>query len=226
VPRRISARSRSHLHHDNDKTPPHCGSASCPSRNCFASRHGLLPRHRANRRTGVWLRAWQLGPGPTRAPDGRWCGVNNELDVPPRDRLLCGFHVCRPPRARTQTAQDQQHLLRAGRSAKNQKSHDWGVDVGAAPPSPNGLMLIQGPPVIGLAQRRKGRPVSPRIENGCIQASQNARALRRLDLWMKAPGRHLRCRPGLAPSSNCIPTGAAQRLTSRYCSGSRWFAFS
>src|SRR5207248_8041894 len=63
------------------------------------------------------------------------------------------------------------------------KSHDWGTDVGVGTRPQNGLMLIQGPLLLDWQNRKAG--LIPRIENGCIQASQPA-SLARLDLWIKA----------------------------------------
>src|SRR5262249_20709621 len=48
---------------------------------------------------------------------------------------------------------------------------------------PTGLMLIQGPLVLGWCRARWG--LLPRTENGCIQASQPPH-IDRLDLWLKA----------------------------------------
>ena len=65
---------------------------------------------------------------------------------------------------------------RAGRC----KSHDRGIEAGAAEAPSDGLMLIQGP--LGF-WRPNGRLV-PRIENGCIQASQPP-SMKRLEHWIR-----------------------------------------
>jgi hypothetical protein len=66
---------------------------------------------------------------------------------------------------------------------KRPKSHDGGIDVGAAPRPPDSLMLVQGPLVLNWNSRKFG--LLPRIENGNIQPSQPPRDFR-IDLWLKA----------------------------------------
>jgi hypothetical protein len=63
------------------------------------------------------------------------------------------------------------------------KSHDWGIDVGAAPPPPEALMLIQGPLLLDWRHRKAG--LWPRLENGCLQGNQPP-SIERLPLWLKA----------------------------------------
>src|SRR5262249_34371902 len=63
------------------------------------------------------------------------------------------------------------------------KSHDWGQDVGSGPPPDRALLLIQGPLVLDWRRRKWG--LLPRLENGCLQASQPPR-IERLGLWLRA----------------------------------------
>jgi hypothetical protein len=66
------------------------------------------------------------------------------------------------------------------------KSHDKGIPICSAPPPPGSLMLIQGP--LRLSWPRTSR--TPRIENGCIQASQPPSEAR-LAQWTRAQVRVL-----------------------------------
>ncbi len=168
-----------HLHHDNDNAAA-LRERLLSFKELFASRHGLLPRHRATGELayGFVHGNWALDNS---RPDGRWCGVNNELDVLRETGCYADFTLPSAP-SPTQTRKINS-IYYSVDDPQKPKSHDWGVDVGAAPPPPNGLMLIQGPLLLDWQRRKAG--LFPRIENGCIQASQMP-SMRRLDLWMKA----------------------------------------
>jgi hypothetical protein len=155
----------------------------------FASRHGLLPRHRVTRELGYGFvhGNWALDNS---RPDGRWCGVNDELDVLRETGCYADFTMPSAP-SLTQTRKINS-IYYAVDDPRKPKSHDWGTDVGAVGARPaNALMLIQGPLMLDWGRRKGG--VIPRIENGCIQASQPP-SMARLDLWMKA-GVRIAARP-------------------------------
>jgi hypothetical protein len=142
--------------------------------------HGLLSQHRETGELayGFIHGNWALDNS---RPDGRWCGVNNELDVLRETGCYADFTLPSAP-SPTQTRKINS-IYYAQDIPRRPKSHDWGVDVGAVPAPSGALMLIQGPLLLDWS-RRKWRFV-PRIENGCIQASQPA-SLERLPLWLKA----------------------------------------
>src|SRR5262249_2420788 len=56
--------------------------------------------------------------------------------------------------------------------------------IGTRPPEPDELLLIQGPLGFDWANRKWG--VLPRLENGCLQATQPPDAAGRLDNWLSA----------------------------------------
>jgi hypothetical protein len=68
-----------HLHHDND-TADGLRRKLLEFKEVLAERHGLLSRHRETGEVayGFIHGNWSLCNS---RPDGRWCGVNNELDV-------------------------------------------------------------------------------------------------------------------------------------------------
>ena len=149
-------------------------------RNVFARRHGLLSR---DRRTGQLAYGfihgnWALDNS---RPDGRWCGVNNELDVLRETGCYADFTFPSAP-SPTQPRKINS-IYYAVDDPHRPRSHDRGIDVGRAPAPPKGLMLIQGPLVLNWRHRRWG--LIPRTENGCLQASQPPH-IDRLDLWLKA----------------------------------------
>jgi hypothetical protein len=168
-----------HLHHDND-TAEALREKMLEYREVLAQRHGLLSRDRVTGELsyGFIHGNWALD---NCRPDGHWCGVNNELDILRETGCYADFTLPSAP-DRTQTRKINS-LYYACDDPERPKSHDWGVDVGAAPAPDNSLLLIQGPLVLDWGRRKWG--LVPRIENGCVQASQPP-SMERLELWLKA----------------------------------------
>ena len=174
-----------HLHHDND-TAENLRKTLLAAQELFAGRHGLLPR---DRRTGQPAYGFVHGNWAldNSRPDGRWCGVNNELDVLRETGCYADFTFPSAP-SRTQPRKVNS-IYYAIDDPDRPRSHDRGTDVGTRPAPPESLMLIQGPLVLDWRRRRLG--LIPRPENGRLQASQPPH-IARLDLWLKAarPGSH------------------------------------
>jgi hypothetical protein len=168
-----------HLHHDHD-TAPRLERRLREYRQMLAEQHGLLSFHRE---TGKAAYAFIHGNWAlcNSRPDGRWCGVNEELDVLRATGCYADFTMPSAPHPTQTSAVNRIYYAR--NTAGRPRSHDDGVDVGTAPAPPDGLMLIQGPLVLNWAQRKWG--IVPRLENGCVQASQPA-TLDRLPSWVKA----------------------------------------
>jgi hypothetical protein len=121
-------------------------------------------------------------------PDGRWCGVDNELEVLRQTGCYADFTYPSAP-DRTQTRKINSIYYATG-DPRRPRSHDRGADVGVGPAPANALMLIQGPLLFDWGRRKWG--VVPRIEKGCVQDNQPP-SLERLRLWLRArvqvPGR-------------------------------------
>jgi hypothetical protein len=168
-----------HLHHDGD-TAESLTQRLNEFVRIFRDRHGVLPSDKNGRtRFGFIHGNWALDNS---RPDGRWCGVNNELDVLRETGCYADFTLPSAP-SPTQTRKINS-IYYATDHPTCPKSHDWGVDVGAAGETPEkALLLIQGPLLLNWKQRRAG--VMPRVENGCLQAGQSPN-MRRLDLWLQA----------------------------------------
>ncbi len=175
-----------HLHHDND-TADNLRQTLRQFKALFADRHGLLARHRETGeiRYGFIHGNWALDNA---RPDGRWCGVNNELDVLRETGCYADFTLPSAPDP-CQTRQINS-IYYAVDDPLHPKSHDRGVPAGVGPAPANALLLIQGPLLLNWGSRKWG--LLPRLENGCVQANQ-VPTLDRLDLWLKArvqvPGR-------------------------------------
>ena len=168
-----------HLHHDNDTAEnlrEHWSAIKASLSAVTASLPGTA-------RPGSWATAFVHGNWAldNSRPDGRWCGVNNELTCSAR-RAATPISPClRPPTRRRLgrlTVSTTPTMIRT-----RPKSHDGGVDVGRGSVPGRGLMMIQGPLVLKWGNRKWG--VLPRLENGCIQESQPP-SLNRLPLWIRA----------------------------------------
>src|SRR5439155_14341215 len=114
-------------------------------------------------------------------PDGRWCGVNNELDVLRETGCYVDMTLPSFPDP-TQTRKINAIYYAEGRPGRC-KSHDTGTDVGRGPAPARGLMLIQGPLVLDWSRRKFG--LIPRVENACLQGNQPPGAAR-LASWLRA----------------------------------------
>jgi hypothetical protein len=168
-----------HLHHDND-TAENLRTTLLDFKELLAERHGLLSRRRNTGEVvyGFIHGNWALDNS---RPDGRWCGVNNELDVLRETGCYADFTLPSAP-SPTQTRKINS-IYYAVDDPCRAKSHDWGTDVGAGPRPANALLLIQGPLVLDWKRRRKG--LIPRVENACLQGNQPP-SMARLDAWLRA----------------------------------------
>ncbi len=168
-----------HLHHDGD-TADSLREQLLRGRDVLAGRHGLLARERdgGEPRYGFVHGDWALDNS---RPDGRCCGVDNELDVLRETGCYADFTMPSAPDV-TQTRKINSIYCAAGRTGRA-KAHDTGADVGTVPPPANALMLVQGPLLFNWKRRKWG--IVPRIENGCLQGSQPP-STERLDLWLRA----------------------------------------
>jgi hypothetical protein len=167
-----------HLHHDND-TSQNLRRTLLEYKTRLAERFGLLSRDRVSGEIvyGFVHGNWSLDNS---RPDGRWCGVNDELNILRETGCYCDFTMPSAP-SDTQTRMINS-IYYAVDDPRRPKSHDHGLRAGSAPAPANALMLIQGPLVLDWG-RRKG--LMPKVENGCIQYNQPL-DIRRLGAWMKA----------------------------------------
>jgi len=166
-----------HLHHDHDTA-----AALADKLNGFTEilhrRHGLLRRdpHTGQLRYAFIHGNWALDNSH---PEGRWCGVDNELQV-----LLdtgCRVDMTMPSAPHgTQTSTVNSIYFARGRSGAR-KSHDSGrrAEVGQWRRADE-LLMIQGPLTLDWHRRKAG--VLPRIENGELSADNPPRAAR-VRLW-------------------------------------------
>lgn len=168
-----------HHHHDRD-TSAALRARLLEFKSLFAERHGLLPRHKATGALafGFVHGNWALDNA---LPGGHWCGVDDELTVLREAGCYADFTLpAAPSPAQTRKINSIYYAID---DPSRPRSHDTGVDVGAAPAPPGALMLIQGPLLLDWGRRKWG--LVPRVENACLQASQPPTAAR-LENWLRA----------------------------------------
>jgi hypothetical protein len=169
-----------HLHHEND-TAENLRRQLTTFKEALVGRHGLLSRHR---RTGALGYAfihgnWALNNSH---PDGRWCGVDNELDILRETGCYADFTFpsapdpCQPRKINS--------IYYAENTGVRRRSLDTGTNVAQGSVLTSGLILIQGPLLLDWSRRKYG--LLPGIENGCIQAAGQPPSINRLNSWLKA----------------------------------------
>jgi hypothetical protein len=167
-----------HLHHDRD-TAEGLREKLLEFTATLSERHGLLRRDPVTGRLayGFIHGNWALDNA---APDGRWCGVNNELTVLRETGCYADFTLPAAP-DHSQTRKINA-IYYATDDPVAPKSHDSGVDVEVGRAPGGDLMIIQGPLTLNWRKRRFG--IVPRVENGELTAD-NVPTPQRADLWIR-----------------------------------------
>jgi hypothetical protein len=168
-----------HLHHDND-TSENLAKTLTTATRLLHERHGLLAKDAHNRLTYGFIHGnWALDNA---RPDGRWCGVNDELSVLRETGCYADFTMPSAP-STTQT-KIVNSIYYARDNPQRPKSHDAGIpaQVGRLPPD-EGLLMIQGPLQLDWNRRRLG--LLPGIENADLHG-QRPPDEHRLQLWLNA----------------------------------------
>jgi hypothetical protein len=168
-----------HLHHEND-TSESLADQLTSFKTALSVRHNSLARDRKTGGIGyVFIHGnWALDNS---RPDGRWCGVNDELTV--LERTGCYADMTFPSYPSPTQPPTINTIYRAIDDPHRPRSHDHGVRLRAGTGPGEGLLMIPGPLVFDWTRKKFG--LLPRIENGCLQASQPPRPAR-LHNWLRA----------------------------------------
>ncbi|BCR05282.1 hypothetical protein DESUT3_23510 [Desulfuromonas versatilis] len=153
-----------HLHHDND-TSENLRRTLLDYKKRLHEEHGLLS---VDKRTGEIVYGfihgnWALDNS---RPDGRWCGVNDEITILQETGCYADFTMPSAP-SNTQTRKVNS-IYYAVDDPGRPKSHDWGRDAQVGD-SGEGLLMVQGPLCPAWHNRKFG--IVPRIENSGLIAS-------------------------------------------------------
>ena len=176
-----------HLHHDND-TEANFRKTMSGFCEVLHDRHGALPRdpESGELRFGFIHGNWCLDNS---RPDGRWCGIDNELVLLRELGCYADFTLPSAP-SDTQTRTINSIYYATDDPARS-KSHDTGVPARVGGMSQGDLLLIQGPLGLNWHDRRFG--IVPRIENADVRGGQPP-TRQRVDAWVRT-GVHVQGRP-------------------------------
>jgi hypothetical protein len=168
-----------HLHHDND-SPQKLYAMLLDMTATLHARHDLLSRDQQGRiRYGFVHGNWALDNSH---PDGRWCGVNNELSILAETGCYADFTMpAAPHAAQVRTINSVYYAVD---DPQRPNSHDKGLatKVGRLPPSES-LLCIQGPLIVSRVKTGSGSRLS--VENGNLSATQPP-TRERLMNWLRA----------------------------------------
>jgi hypothetical protein len=170
-----------HLHHDND-TSANLRRTLIGFTSLLRDRHSLLSKHPDGSTAYGFVHGnWALDNA---RPDGRHCGVNDELTVLRETGCYADFTFPGVPDAsQTRTVNS---IYYAVDDPQRPRSHDRGVAVHVGRRRPaDGLLMIQGPLGLNWSRRRAG--VLPGIESGTLNNSPgNVPDAGRFPLWIRA----------------------------------------
>jgi hypothetical protein len=168
-----------HLHHDHD-TPDGLREKLLSFADTLHHEHGMLRRDEQGRLSYAFVHGnWALDNS---RPDGRWCGVNNEISI--LIETGCYADMTMPSAPNPCQTSTVNSIYYATDDPQQPKSHDRGTaaQVGKSQPD-NSLLMIQGPLALDWSKRKWG--VMPGIENSDLTGNRPA-TLARLKLWLGA----------------------------------------
>jgi hypothetical protein len=168
-----------HLHHDHDTEQNFLDRLSW-FKETLRSRHGLMHELDGQLVFGFIHGNWALDNS---RPDGRWCGLNNELALLRRAGCYADFTLpSAPSPAQTRTVNS---IYWAADDPEQPKSHDTGIPVRPGGGRHGDLLMVQGPLAVRFGQ--DGR-LAPRIDTGEI-AGRDRPSDSRLRLWLRVAPR-------------------------------------
>jgi hypothetical protein len=190
-----------HLHHDGD-TESALVDRLGRFVECLYTRHDLLRKEDGAIRFGFIHGNWALDNS---LPDGRFCGVNNEISI--LRALGCYADFTLPSAPSPAQTRMVNTIYWATDDPTMPKSHDWGVPVVAGGAVAGDLMMIPGPLTFNV--REWGLPHVPKLECGEL-AGNCLPTLHRARLWLKVAPRigsdvFIKLFSHGAPEKNAIP---------------------
>ncbi len=163
-----------HLHHDDDTGPAFTEKVSRFTE-ALHSRHGLLRKDDGRLRFGFIHGNWALDNG---RPDGRWCGVNDEISRL-RD-VGCYADFTMPAAPDPSQGGLVNTIFRVTDDPERPRSYETGVPVVPGMAAVGDLTLIPGP--LGVLWRPEGR-WKPRLDTGELAVYARP-APERIRLWL------------------------------------------
>jgi hypothetical protein len=168
-----------HLHHDND-TADGLREKLLSFTHDLHHVHGMLRRDAQGRLGYAFIHGnWALNNS---RPDGRWCGVNDEITILRETGCYADMTMPSAP-APCQTA-TLNSIYYAKSHPHRPNGHNRGIAARVGGPSPDDrLLLIQGPLALDFSQRKW--VVLPKIENGDLTGIRPP-TMQRFQHWLNA----------------------------------------
>lgn len=190
-----------HLHHDNDTEAEFTDRVSRFIHRLHDA-HGLLRKDQGRIRFGFIHGNWALDNS---LPDGRFCGLNNEITL--LNQLGCYADFTLPSAPSPAQTRMVNTIYWATDDPARPKSHDTGVPVTVGGEVAGDLMMIPGPLTVNL--REWALPHVPKIECGEL-AGNCLPTQHRVRLWLRVAPRiggdaFIKLFAHGAPEKNAIP---------------------
>ena len=164
-----------HLHHDND-TAEHLEKTLNDFKKLLYKKHNLLRLNESGKIVYGFIHGnWALDNS---RPDGKWCGIDNELDV--LINTGCEYDMTMPSAPSDTQTSTINSIYRAKEDGKC-KSHNKGINLEVGTwKKPEELLMIQGPLTLNWKSRKFG--LIPRIESSEL-SYDNPPSDQRVKLW-------------------------------------------
>ena len=166
-----------HLHHDND-TEDNLRKVLNEFKHTLFNDHQLLRKNEQGEIVYGFIHGnWALDNS---RPDGRWCGIDNELDI--LVETGCAYDMTMPS-APSDTQTKTINSIYYAKEDGCAKSHDTGRNLvcGITSQQENELLMIQGPLTLNWQNRKLG--LIPKIESGELSGDLPP-SLSRVKLWV------------------------------------------
>ncbi len=164
-----------HLHHDND-TAENLSETLNDFKELLYNKHNLLRKNENGQIVYGFIHGnWALDNS---RPDGKWCGVDNEIDV--LINTGCEYDMTMPSAPSDTQTSTINNIYLAKEDGKS-KSHNKGQKLKVGDwKKYNELLMIQGPLTLNWKSRKFG--LIPRIESSEL-SYDNPPSASRVDLW-------------------------------------------
>ena len=168
-----------HIHHDGEGEQDFVDRMSSFAETLIV-RHGLLRKVDGRPSFGFIHGNWALDNS---RPDGRWCGLNNELDL--LIKLGCYADFTEPSAPHGTQVHMVNSIYWAQDDPLRPKSHDFGIPltIGSSRPA-NSLLMIPGPLAVRYGRGHGLRRFVPRLETGEV-AGYDLPSAERVKLWLR-----------------------------------------
>lgn len=169
-----------HLHHEGD-TSQSLRDKLETFVEALHSRHGLLQKDEQGRITYGFIHGdWALDNS---RPDGRCCGVNDEITILRETGCYADFTMPSAPGSCQTTTVNS--IYYAIDDPERPMSHDRGIPARVGKQFPeDGLLMVQGPLNFDWGSRKWG--LLPRVENAELSGRNRAPTIRRFRQWCQA----------------------------------------